>query len=73
MLQLRDSLSELFPTLLVIGGDQGSQYLGYDLSKSTPWPIVMLLPGWGATTVATSFTELTNRYFRTVGEKIAEL
>src|SRR5947208_2797568 len=36
MLELRDSLAQLFPSLTVIGGDQGSQYLGYDMSCSTP-------------------------------------
>src|SRR5688572_12513770 len=47
MLELRASLEALLPSLIVIGGDQGSQYLGYDTSASAPWPIVMFLPGWG--------------------------
>lgn len=70
MLELRPSLETLLPSLVVIGGDQGSQYLGYDRSASAPWPIVMFLPGSGATEVATSFTELAHRYFRKAGEKI---
>jgi len=71
MLQLRDALVELFPSLLVIGGDQGSQHLGYDLSGRAPWPIVMLLPGAGADKVAASFTELMKRYFLNPGEAVA--
>ena len=70
MLELRASHQELFPSLVVIGGDQGSQYLGYDTSASVPWPIVMHLPGWGTSQVATSFTELVRRYFRKIGERV---
>ena len=70
MLQLRNSFKELFPSLVVIGGDQGSQYLAYDMSVSTPWPIVILLPGAGAESVAASFTELEKRYFLNPGEAV---
>jgi hypothetical protein len=70
MLELRDSFAKLFPWLLVIGGDQGSQYLGYDTSGNAPWPIVMFLPGWGATKVAVSFTELAERYFLKAGDTV---
>jgi hypothetical protein len=70
MLELRASLQALLPSLVVIGGDQGSQYLGYDTSAGVPWPIVMHLPGWGTTQVATSFTELERRYFKKVGESV---
>ena|SRR5688500_4437741 len=71
MLELRASLETLLPSLVVIGGDQGSQFLGYDKSASAPWPIVMFLPGsaQGAAHVAMSFTELEQRYFRKIGEK----
>jgi hypothetical protein len=70
MLELRASLQALLPSLVVIGGDQGSQYLGYDTSASAPWPIVMHLPGSGTTRVATSFTDLERRYFRQAGERV---
>jgi hypothetical protein len=70
MLELRSSFKANLPALVVIGGDQGSQYLGYDSSATAPWPIVMFLPGWGATQVATSFTELAHRYFRETGERV---
>jgi hypothetical protein len=71
MLELRESLAQLFPSLLVIGGDQGSQYLGYDMSDKTPGPLVMFLPGCGATRVAASFTELVERYFLSSGARVA--
>jgi hypothetical protein len=61
---------ELFPSLIVIGGDQGSQSMGYDISAGAPWPIVIHLPGWGSTRIADSFTDLENRYFRAVGENV---
>lgn len=70
MLELRGSLQALFSSLVVIGGDQGSQYLGYETSTGNPWPIVMHLPGSGSVQVATSFTELERRYFRKVGERV---
>lgn len=70
MLELRPSHQALFPSLVVIGGDQGSQYLGYDTSACVPWPLVMHLPGWGTTHIAASFTELVHRYFRSVGESV---
>jgi hypothetical protein len=47
MLDLQTSLQSLLPSLIVIGGDQGGQQLGYDATASAPWPIVMYLPGWG--------------------------
>ncbi len=72
MLELRGSLTKLFPSLTIIGGDQGSQYLGYDMSAGIPWPIVILLPGSGSTSVAASFTELAERYFLSVGKAVVE-
>jgi hypothetical protein len=70
MLELRASHAALLPSLVVIGGDQGSQFLGYDTSVAVPWPIVMHLPGSGTTQVATSFTDLERRYFRKTGERV---
>ena len=70
MLKLRASHQALLPSLVVVGGDQGSQYLGYDTSAGVPWPIVMHLPGRGTTPIATSFTELVRRYFRKAGEAV---
>jgi hypothetical protein len=70
MLQLQSSFAKVFPSLLVIGSDQGTQYFGYDMSDSKPWPIVMLLPGFGATKVASSFVELAERYFLNTGEAV---
>jgi hypothetical protein len=70
MLQLRDSFAKLFPSLLVIGSDQGTQYFGYDMSDSKPWPIVIMLPGFGATKVAASFAELAERYLLNTGEEV---
>jgi len=72
MLQFRPTYQELLPTLLVIGGDQGSQLLAYDISSRSPWPIVMFLPGWGAEHVAYNFNELRWRFIREIGETIPE-
>ena len=70
LLSLRASHRELLPSLVVIGGDQGAQYLGYDTSAGSPWPIVMHLPGSGSTKIAMSFAELEGRYFRPIGEEV---
>jgi hypothetical protein len=70
LMDLHASHRDLLPSLVVIGGDQGSQYLGYDISAGLPWPIVMHLPGSGSTRIAISFSELESRYFRAVGEQV---
>ncbi len=68
---IRASLIDLLPTLLVIGGDQGSQSLGYDMTAPAPWPLVMHLPGYGSSPVAASFTELVQRYFLDTGASVS--
>ena len=67
---IRASLADLFPTLLVVGGDQGSQKLGYDMTATAPWPLVMHLPGYGSSPVAASFTELVQRYLLPPGSSV---
>lgn len=67
LIDLHASHRELFPSLVVIGSDQGAQYLGYDTSAGSPWPLVMHSPGWGSTRLAMSFSELELRYFRPIG------
>lgn len=70
LLELQKSHKELFPSLLVIGGDQGSQRLGYDIEARSPWPLLLFLPGSRAVKIAASFGELERRYFRKPGENI---
>ena len=67
----RRTLNELMPTLLVIGGDQGSQFLAYDMEADAPWPIVMFMPGWGTEQVAPTFTDLASHYLKNIGDEIA--
>lgn len=70
MVSLRLVHEELWPTLVIIGSDGGTQHLAYDREAAEPWPLVMYLPGCTSTRIASTMTELAERYFRPVGEEV---
>lgn len=62
ILEFRATHLELFPALAIIGSDGGSQHLAYDLTAPEPCPLVIYLPGYGQTPLASTLSELAEKY-----------